>query len=318
MKKKKYNYRQKRRASTLLALGLSEYEAAEVLIKNNLFREAVVHIYFCSFYLTQALLCDKLPTNPSHKNVERVLHRAYGRSKYFPRRYVEFHSYVHNLRNTHNYKSFHVPSPRMVKRKINVLKNYVDFCLKVVPRIEIWEILEDFSKNNADKIKDFSFDIYCPKTYAHHTRLTFWCPPFYLNIFTARQLAKHSKIMLKGLKVNKYRNYVLGINSRINQYSPLHLIMVDIDSVNFEIESAFKKIGGILIKTGRGFHFIGDNLVYGQENWEKEMKKLQHDRVLKKYIDQEHIEISLRRQYATLRITESPAKPTLPFFYKQL
>ena len=30
--------------------------------------------------------------------------------------------------------------------------------------------------------RDLSFDIYCPKTYAHHNRLTYWMPVFYLDI----------------------------------------------------------------------------------------------------------------------------------------
>ncbi len=48
------------------------------------------------------------------------------------------------------------------------------------------------------------------------------------------------------------------------------------------------------------------------------MKGFKQDDVLKKYIDSDHIDISIRRGYSTLRITDSPVKPHIPFFYKEL
>ncbi len=78
MKLKKYNIRQKRRASTLMALGASELEAVECLLKAELFREAVVHLYFTCFYVSQALLVDSLPSNPTHKHLNAHLHKVYG------------------------------------------------------------------------------------------------------------------------------------------------------------------------------------------------------------------------------------------------
>lgn len=94
--------------------------------------------------------------------------------------------------------------------------------------------------------------------------------------------------------------------------------MLDIDSLDSAVESALRGIGGILLKSGRGFHFIGRDLIIGQKPWESKIRSLMRHTVLKQYLDKAHLEISLKRGYATLRITESPAKPTVPVFYKEL
>ena len=167
-------------------------------------------------------------------------------------------------------------------------------------------------------LRDFSFDIYCPKTYSHHTRLTFWQPPFYLDIFGVDQIAKHAVEVLGKLRVRRNKDYVVGLNSKVNQYKDDHLIMVDIDAVNPAVESALKPIGGVLLKSGRGYHFISRKIVSGASIWRKEMRNLLHNPALKQHIDKDHIEISLRRGYATLRVTSSPVKPTVPYFYKEL
>src|SRR5215218_6720322 len=108
--------KQKKRASTKLALGLSEQEAAEKLLEAALFREALVHMYFACFYISQALLAPHLPSNPGHKFVESQLHRRFGRRQGFPRRYVELHSELHRLRNQFNYQTAHTPSPLLLQK----------------------------------------------------------------------------------------------------------------------------------------------------------------------------------------------------------
>lgn len=312
-----YNPQKKKKASTLLALGLSEFEAASVLIQDELFREAIVHLYFCSYYVTQSLLQNQLGNSNNHKFVEGCLHKTYGKAKWFPRRYIDLHTQLHSLRNEFNYRVTYVPDPRLVKRKFRVLDAYVKFANKHVPKIETIEILRSIYENNSDLIRDFSYDIYCPKTYSHHTRITFWQPPFYLNVFGPKQIINKARILLKNLRVKRYSDYVVGLNSRLDQYRAVHLIMLDIDSVDTIVEHELKNIGGVLLKSGRGFHFISKAVVVGQHEWEVQMKKLKRSKLLKAYLDLNHIDISLKRGYATLRVTTSPAKPTSPVFYKE-
>lgn len=310
--------KQKRRASTLLALCQSELEAAEVLVEKELPREAIIHLYFCSFYASQAVLADQLKSNPSHKNVEAGIHRVFGRHKQFPRRYVELHSFLHELRNSHSYRESHIPSPKLIAQKLRVLQLYVKFAYSIVPKVETPEIIDWIYEKNQGLIRDISYDIYCPKTYSHHTRLTFWQPPFYREMYSPVALVRNAKRMLKALKVRRTEDYVVGLNSRVDQYKPIHLLMLDIDTLDSSVEAELKAIGGILLKSGRGFHFIGTNLLTNHREWEKELKRIRRHKVLRHFADQDHIDISLRRGYATLRITASTAKPRVPVFYKEL
>lgn len=318
MLKLEYTHKQKRRASTRLSLALSELEASETLVQRELFREALVHMYFCSFYTSQALLAKVLSANPSHKNVESQLHKTHGRSKAFPRRYVELHTRLHNLRNQFHYNVTHSPAPKLIQQKLRVLQAYVAYSFRCVPKIETAEILAAILADNPTKIKDFSYDVYCPKTYAHHTRLTLWQPPFYLNLFSVANIQVQARRMLQSLRVMRVNDYVVGVNSRLNQYGETHLIMLDIDSLDASVEAHLSKIGGVLLKSGRGFHFIGNKVIEGQRVWERTMRQLRRNKELKSYLDHDHIEVSLRRGYATLRATTSKVKPQVPVFFKEL
>lgn len=318
MKPLNYTPKQKRRASTLMALGTSECQAADKLVEVELFREAVVHLYFTCFYVSQAILCDKSTSEPSHKKLNCEMHRIFGRRKDFPRRYVDLHTELYTQRTEFDYKTTHTPDPEQLKRQLKNLNSYVRYALRVVPRVEALDLLRGLLEGNTDQIKDFSFDVYCPKTYMHHTRLTFWQPPFYLKIFGVNQIARHAIALLGQLRVRKHDDYVVGLNSKVNQYRDDHLIMVDIDTVNPVVESALKPIGGILLKSGRGFHFIGRKVLVGMRSWRREMKSLLRNPVLKPHLDKKHIEISIKRGYATLRVTSSPVKTTTPYFYKEI
>jgi uncharacterized protein (UPF0332 family) len=239
-----YTYKQKKRASTLLSLALSELEAAHTLIDAQLFREALVHTYFASFYASQTLLVPNIPANPSHKNVEYQLHKIYGRSKSFPRRYVDLHVLLHSMRNEYNYQVTHSPNPALLRKKLVVLKAYLKFAFKCAPTLETIDLLRSLVTEHSGEIGDFSYDIYCPKTYAHHVRVTLWQPPFYLEIFSHSQIQKQARKMLALLKVNRPGDYVVGLNSKLDQYAGNHLIMLDIDSLDAGIEEALSDIGG--------------------------------------------------------------------------
>lgn len=106
--------------------------------------------------------------------------------------------------------------------------------------------------------------------------------------------------------------------SRLDQYKPIHLVMLDIDTLGSSVEAELKAIGGVLLKSGRGFHFIGTKPIQKPGDWEKEMKRNRRHKVLKHFADYDHIDISMRRGYATLRITASNAKPRVQVFYKEL
>ncbi|MCK4414437.1 MAG: HEPN domain-containing protein [Candidatus Eisenbacteria sp.] len=317
MKPLAYDRKQKKRASTKLALALSELEAASALVERELYREAVFHLYFTCFYLAHALLVPHVRTNAGHKSVQRELHKRYGRRKAFPRRYIVLHTALHELRNELNYRSSHVPRPSEVLRRFRVLQMYSKFAMRIVPRVSVDDILRVLVDENPDGIEDFSFDLYCPRTYRHHTRMTLWQPPFYLGVFTPEQACRHGRTFMKRLRVRNPENYVLGLNSKVGQYRDTHLFMLDIDSVDVEVEASLARIGGMLLKTGRGLHFIGRDLLRCRREWVKALRGAKRDPGLKRHIDRDHIDLSLQRGYSTLRITSGPTKMQVPFFFKE-
>lgn len=71
-----YTLPQKKKASTLPSLGLSELVAAESLVEDELYREAVVHLYFCVCNVTQAVLQNELNAKSRHEALERQLHNT--------------------------------------------------------------------------------------------------------------------------------------------------------------------------------------------------------------------------------------------------
>ncbi len=231
---------------------------------------------------------------------------------------MDLHTTLYQQRTKFDYRTSHTPSPDELRKQLSKLQAYVKFALKVVPRVVVFDLLKGLIEENKSKIKDFSFDVYCPKTYSHHTRLTLWQPPFYLDIFSVNKISGHARRMFKQLKVRNSEHYVVGLNSKVNQYKDDHLILIDIDTINPAVEAALKPIGGILLKSGRGFHFIGSKVVSGFREWRNLMCTLLRDKRLQKHLDKDHIGISLQRGYSTLRVTASPVKPMVPFFYKEI
>jgi uncharacterized protein (UPF0332 family) len=313
----KFNITQRKKASTLIALASTEIEAAENLIQDRLYRESAVHLYFASFYLSQSVLVHRLRPNPKHSAVDSMLHQVFGRDKSFPRRYVELHSRLHKFRTDVDYRSFHSPEPSGLKKELRVLAAYFSFVRRSFSEIDYDDILHGILESNPKQIADFSIDIYCPQTYRHHTRFTVWIPPFYLTIFNTKRLASHVKGLLKKLRVKKSSLYVAGLNSKVDQYEDRHLLMFDIDSVDAEVEATLGKIGGVLMKSGRGFHFVGTKVIEGQKAWHRELRRALRDPVLRTRIDRKHVAISLMRGYSTLGITASDVKPAIPHFYKE-
>lgn len=308
---------QRKRASTLMALASTEIDAAKNLIEAGLYRESVVHLYFASFYLSQSILIHKLKPRPTHAAVDSTLHQVYGKDSRFPRRYTQLHSRLHKLRTDTNYRFSYSPEPSKLKTELKYLCAYFSFARNSFSEIEYDDILQGIVASNPKQIRDFSIDIYCPQTYRHHTRFTVWFPPFYLKVFNTKKLADSVKTILKKLRVKNTPLYVAGLNSKVDQYDDRHLLMFDVDSVDAEVEATLGKIGGVLMKSGRGFHFVGTKVIEGQKAWRKELRKSLRSHTLRSRIDRKHVEISLLRGYSTLRITASDVKPIVPYFYKE-
>lgn len=309
----------KKVASTKFTLATDELYAANCLIEEEHYKESIIHLYFCSFYLSNAVCADIVGDNTNHRRVETELNKRYGRGNgQISASYVKLHNRLHELRNDFSYKTAHIPRKDEIKSLRNKLQLYYKQVEQKLAKVTTFDIIYDLYRRNPDRVRDFSFDIYCPKTYSHHNRITFWQPPFYLKIFTPEKIIEKTRILLSSLRIRKSIDYVIGLNSRVNQYSSDHYLLLDFDSLDTDVESVLKEIGGVILKSGRGYHFIGNEIIVGEESWSKEMKRIGRIRILKDKIDKKHIEISIRRGYSTLRVTKSPAKPQVPVFYKAI
>lgn len=319
MKKLSYStIKHKKKASTMFSLATGELLAAEVLVEKEMYREAVIHIYFCAYYLAQSVLMDVLKSN-SHKLVAMEFNKRYGKGQSFiPKTYVEFYNKIHVARNNNNYNDTVVPKKSMVIASLFHLHRLYSVIDKNLEKVTTLDIIKDIYISNPGIVKDFSYDIYCPKTYSHHNRISYWQPPFYIDVFSPEKLCKELKETLRRLRVRNNKEYVLGLNSKVNQYESNHYLMLDFDSMDTDVESELKEYGGVLLKSGRGFHFIGNNIIIGEKEWIKILRHIEKKKELKGKIDRDHIEISIKRGYSTLRITSSKIKPNIPIFYKQI
>jgi DNA polymerase-3 subunit alpha len=186
-------------------------------------------------------------------------------------------------------------------------------------RIDSFDLLREIASVHRHEVRDLSFDIYCPKSYSHHFRFTMWLPPdsviFDVDI---SKLIEQARLFAGYLESEKNGDYAIGLNSRVNQYAEKHLLMLDLDSIDDAAIQRLGEYGGYLLKSGRGYHFIGKALISTREAWEGALRELGEVSELKPHIDESHIDMSLKRGYSTLRILESPAKPQRPMMIRMV
>lgn len=180
----------------------------------------------------------------------------------------------------------------------------------VTPRLPVEELLRPITRKGTE-IADLSFDIYCPKAYKHHTRLTIWMPRVMANGDHVATALKKGRAMLKACGVREVTNYVIGLNSRINQYKETQLLMLDFDDMTYEElpHAELKTEPGVLLSTASGFHFLGLK-PYEHREWRAKLKRL------RKIAAKDHIDLSLQRGYSTLRMSASPRKPFAPIVWR--
>jgi uncharacterized protein (UPF0332 family) len=267
---------------------------------------AYSRLYYSAHHMAVALLALIGKHVQSHGAIRQEFGREWVVARKFPATYARLLRQLEGERKLADYGEYVSTMEHDMNRRLSKVKSFIGRASREIPPISTQKILEILIAQNPD-IRDFSFDLYCPKSYYHHTRFTAWTPKGRITDKWLRTLLNAGIHALKALKVKEADDYVLGFNSRVNQYAEQHLIMLDFDNVSTIPPTVLKKEPGFLFRTGSGFHLIGSKL-YEKAEWRKKM------RTYSKVASRQHFALSMKRGYATLRLTSSPRKPNTPAF----
>lgn len=285
-------------------------EARSLLERGETRLGAYNRLYYSAHHAAVALLSLIGDSSKSHSSIKTNFSKKWVQGRGFPKLYGRLLRQLYEERRKADYGEYVSTLESDIQKRLRQVGQFIKLAVKKVPPMSFNEILQSMLGENP-QIRDLSFDVYCPKSYYHHTRFTLWCPKGRLTDAWPKRALNASVRSLKSLDVQEAGEYVIGLNSRVNQYSEEHIVMLDFDNVSTIPSHRLAGEPGFLFRTGSGFHFIGLKL-YRKSEWKKRMKK--YSSVASK----QHYDLSMKRGYATLRLTASPRKPSLPVYAGRL
>ncbi len=307
MAKVKYTDRSIERAHHWIARAIDALAEARALIPSGHTRlGAYSRLYYSAHHAAVALLRLVGDTAKTHDAVKNQFGATWVRRRGFPARYGRLLKDYYDDRRKADYGEYVPTMQRDLESRVRIIDAFIRRAQREIPPISIARIVALLVRANPT-IRDFSFDFYCPQSYHHHTRLTVWCPKGRITDRWLRKLHSAAAHTVRSLGIKEAKDYVLGINSRVNQYEDAHLLMLDFDNVSSVPYDRFRAEPGFFFRTHSGFHFLGGRL-YKCVEWRKRMRR--YSRIASK----DHFELSVKRGYATLRITASPRKPVVPAY----
>lgn len=298
------------RAHWWIAKAVDALEEARVLLPSGQTRAgARSRMYYAAHHAAVALLKLVGVSATSHQAVKGTFGREWILKRKLPKKFGQLITTLGSERTDADYGEFVATDRRSMDRTFAEVRRFVLRAQREIPPVTTARILALLVEKNP-AIRDFSFDVYCPKSYFHHTRFTAWTPKGRVSDRWLGRLLSETTRTLQGLNVRESSDYVLGLNSRVNQYRPLHVLMLDLDDVSSVSTKKFAKEPGFLFRTGSGYHFIGSTL-YSFAEWKRKMRSFLP------LASKQHYQLSLARGYATLRLTASPRKPRRPVYVGQ-
>jgi len=307
MPNKTYSPKQIERAHWWLAKAIDTLAEAKLLIPSGQTRlGARNRLYYSAHHVARALLVLIGNQSKSHKAIVNQFGLEWVGKRNFPASYGRLLNNLYSDRDKADYGEYVPTFQSDIESLARQVENLIKKARQVIPPVSTAKILSLLVEANPE-IRDFSFDIYCPKSYYHHTRFTIWCPKGRVTDKWLKTLLNSILKSLRALKVKNSEAYVIGLNSRVNQYEPMHIIMLDFDDISTIPEDKFKNEPGFIFRTGSGFHFIGSKL-YDYTSWKKRMQSFLP------LASKQHYDLSLKRAYATLRLTASSRKPIAPIY----
>jgi len=307
MSTEKFSPKHIERAHWWLAKAIDTLAEAKLLIPSGQTRLGARNRLFYSVHHTARALLVLIGNNSkTHTTIINQFGLEWVQKREFPATYGRLLNTLCKDRDRADYGEYVPTFQSDVERLAQQVENFINRARRTIPPVSTAKILSLLVNTNPE-IRDFSFDIYCPKSYYHHTRFTVWCPKGRLTDSWLKTLLNMMVKTLRALKVKNSKLYVIGFNSRINQYEPKHILMLDFDDMSTLPKDKFKDEPGFFFRTGSGFHFIGERL-YDYDKWKRRMKSFLP------LASKKHYELSMKRGYATLRLTASPRKPFAPAY----
>lgn len=307
MKKGAYKAKHIERAHHWIVRAIDSLEEARVLMPSGRTRlGAYSRLYYSAHHTAVALLRLIGNSARNHSSIKSEFGKQWVKKRSFPKQYGKILRTLFSARGKADYGEYVPTMLKDLEKYAAKVEAFIKRDQQEIPPISTAKILSILVNENPE-ISDFSFDIYCPKSYYHHTRLTTWCPKGRITDTWLRKLLNAQIRTLQTLNISEAKDYVLGLNSRVNQYEERHIIMLDFDDVSSLPFNAFKNEPGFFFRTHSGFHFIGSNL-YVIKEWKAKMRR--YSRIA----SHQHIDLSLKRGYGTLRLTASPRKPVVPAY----
>jgi uncharacterized protein (UPF0332 family) len=296
------------RAHHSLVKAYDTLEEARILSKTGKTRlGAYNRLYYTAHHAAVALLRLSGNNSTSHKAIISNLGKIWIRNKKLPKSYGKLLRSLFDERKKADYDEY-VPSLEIdINKRLRMVERFLKRVSKEIPAISLAKILNILVHMNPS-IRDFSFDFYCPKSYKHHTRVTIWVPKGRITDSWIERIINAQRRALKGLGISESTKYVLGLNSKVNQYADKHILMLDFDNASTIPSHKLKGERGFIFRTDCGFHFMG-SILYDKKQWQRKMQKYAS------ISSRDHCSLSLARGYATLRISSSPIKPFRPAYF---
>ena len=140
---------------------------ARVLISSGQTRlGAYSRLYYAAHHISTALLGLVGKSARSHRAVINQFSMEWVKGRALPAKYGTLLKDLYKERALADYGSYVPTLERDLSRRLALVERFRKRASREIPAISIGRILKILTDENPD-VRDFSFDVYCPKSYYH-------------------------------------------------------------------------------------------------------------------------------------------------------
>jgi uncharacterized protein len=201
MPSKDFLPKQVERAHWWMAKAIDTLAEARLLIPSGQTRlGARNRLYYSAHHTARALLELVGIHSQKHNAIINQFGLEWVGKRGFPATYGRLLNTLYDDRDKADYGEYVPTFQDDVERTAQQVENFIKRARREIPPVSTAKVLALLVESNPE-IRDFSFDIYCPKSYYHHTRFTAWCPKGRLTDKWLTTLLNSTVKTLRALKV---------------------------------------------------------------------------------------------------------------------